>query len=242
MKTYQKTIISIIIIILCILAYISKKNQAQDLNVPVQVSTSKTFNEENEFYSIKATTPIESRDTNSVMQKMADTAIATHKEAWKIGGALYNEEKNIAAQYPDRPFIKYELNIQYEKFQSQLKDTVSYVFKNYEFTGGAHGNTGLITYTFNSTGLVDIKDILNLDGENDTKLTKIVALKLKENLGEMYNEDLLIGGLGLASEFTNFVVLDEGIQFIFGQYQVAPYAAGMPEVLVTWDELKNYVK
>lgn len=77
----------------------------------------------------------------------------------------------------------------------------------------------------------------------------------------MYNEQMLPEGLGLAyikadgsfdktksdgfdfiSNFENFVILDEGIKFIFSQYQVAPYAAGMPEVVVGWDELKPYLK
>jgi hypothetical protein len=38
------------------------------------------------------------------------------------------------------------------------------------------------------------------------------------------------------------VILDEGISFIFGQYDVAPYVAGMPEVTLSWAELKQFLR
>lgn len=263
MKNYQKTIIILVLILLAILVNISKKEKIEDVAITA-TSTDIIIKDKNEFYNIEARIPRESRDKENIMEKNIMNIVSVKKEEWKIGGGVYTEEQNIAKQYPDRPKIEYELNIKYDKYQSKLKDTVSYVFKNYEFTGGAHGNTGLVTYTYDKNGLVDIQSILNLaDNKNDIALTKVLESKLKTSLGEYYNEQMLVEGLGLAflkpdgsfdnvkckcdgfnfaSNFTNFVVLDEGIKFIFGQYQVGPYAVGFPEVLLSWSELSGYLK
>lgn len=251
MKTYQKIIILVILLILAILVYISKNKKTENLSIEdektstttVATSSNIVISDTNEFYDIEAQYPNEPRDKTSMMERDTLAIVNRKKEEWKIGGPLHKEEMNILAQYPDRPIIKYELNIKYDKFESKEKDIVSYVFKNYEFTGGAHGNAGIVTYVYDKDGLIDIKDILNLNNNNDTALIKIIKDKLKISLGEMYNQDMLNAGLksGVYS-FNNFAVQDAGIKFIFGQYEVAPYAAGMPEVLVGWEELEKLLK
>ncbi|MBC7981743.1 DUF3298 domain-containing protein [Candidatus Parcubacteria bacterium] len=258
MKTYQKVIIAIVVLGLCVLTFISKQEKPKTITLPpVQTTISDT----NEFYVIEAHIPIEPRDKDNVMSKTMTDIVNARKEEWKIGGALYSEEKGTDKQYPDRPAMKYELGINYEKFVSKGKDTITYVFKNYQFTGGAHGGTGLKTYTFDAKGLVYIQNVLDLNRKNSIALTRILESKLKSQLGEMYNEQMLPEGLGLAyikddgsfdktksdgfdfiSNFEHFIILDDGIRFIFGQYQVAPYAAGMPEVVVSFEELAPYLR
>ncbi len=263
MKTSHQAIIASIIIALCVLVYISKKEKQIDIPQTVATTTDIIVNESTDFYTIKAEIPSEPLDTKKIMQSDMMNIINAKREEWKTGGALYLEEQNIKAKYPDRPYIKYELNIQYDKFESKEKGMVTYVFKNYEFTGGAHGGTGLSMYTFGPNGQVAIDDIIDFKTKkgNALALTLILRDRLKASLGELYNEEMLDGGLGLQfvdkkakpedvilgafnfkTNFEHFVVLDEGIRFIFGQYQVAPYAAGMPDVMLKWEELGPYLK
>jgi len=260
MNKNHKIIIVIILVILATLVGISKRRDNDAARAPIATSTDVIVNESNDFYSIKAEIPTEPKDKDNIMFTTATDIINNKKEQWKVGGALYNEEQNISQQYPDRPAMQYELDIQYDKYESNAKGTVSYVFKNYEFTGGAHGGTGLKTYTFNENGLVDLATILNFTFQNNVAMTRLLESKLEGQLGELHNEEMLNEGLGLAflkadgtfdktksdgfdfrSNFDNFVILDEGIKFIFGQYQVGPYAAGMQEVTLKWDELAPYL-
>ena len=260
MNNTKKIIIITILVILATLVGISKRKANDIVIAPTATSTDVVVNESTDFYSIKAEIPTEPKDKDNIMFTTATDIINNKKEQWKIGGALYNEEQNISTQYPDRPAVKYELDIQYDKFESETKGTVSYVFKNYEFTGGAHGGTGLKTYTFDSNGLVDLATILNFTSENKVAMTRLIESKLKVQLGELHNEQMLSEGLGLAylkadgtfdktksdgfdfrSNFDNFAILDGGIKFIFGQYQVGPYAAGMQEVMLSWEELGPYL-
>ena len=248
MNTYQKITIIVILIIVAVFAYTSKNKKAEtpvedQMQNQAATTTDIVIKDETDFYEISANYPKDIRDKNLIIQKDVTNIVNVKKEEWKTGGSLYNEEQNIKAQYPDRPSIKYELNIQYDKYESQSKNTVSYVFKSYEFTGGAHGNTGLFTYTFDEKGLIYVDSFLNLTDDNAKALTNLIKEKLIISLKDLYNPSMLDSGLsGIHTNFDNFVVLDEGIKFIFGQYQVAPYAAGMPEVMLTWGELKSYLK
>ncbi len=263
MKTYQTIIILFVIISICIFVFIFKNDKEKEVVIPSSIATTTDMfiNHSNDFYTISAQYPKELKDRDFIMEKDVLRIVNQKKEEWKIGGPVYSEEKLISLQYPDRPILKYELNIQYDKFESKKTDTVSYFFKNYEFTGGAHGGTGLMTYTFDKNGQVQVENILDLNGSNSLALSKMLRDRLRVSLGELYNQEMLDGGLGLqfikngpisksvgddtfnfSLNFKHFVVLDEGIKFIFGQYQVAPYATGMPEVVLTWRELGPYLK
>ncbi len=250
MKTYQKNIIITVLLVVAIFIYVIKNKKTQNI-VDTEIQNATTtdtkadvvISDTTDFYEIYATYPTEPRDKNFIIKKTITDIVKDKQEEWKTGGALYNEEQKIKAQYPDRPSIKYELNIKYDKYESQSKGTVSYVFKLYEFTGGAHGNTGLSTYTYDDKGLIYVDKFLNLEDDNAIKLTNIIKEKLIVFLGDLYNPEMLNSGLSdIYTNFDNFTVSDEGIKFIFGQYQVAPYAAGQPEVFLSWLELESFLK
>lgn len=258
MNNTQKVISlsSIIFLFLIIIFVIIPNRNERNIDIDEQsfqtlsTTTDVIIEESNDFYTIKVKYPREIRDNNNEIEKYIKNTISSIKEEWSLDGELYKNELKLRQDFPDRPIMKYELNIQYERFSSENLNTVSYVFETYTFTGGAHGNTGLQTFTFNKNGLVTIDKILNVN--NDLAITKIIENKLRKSLGNSLNEEMLMSGLGLAlndsdenylfvTNLMNFVVLDDGIRFIFSQYQVAPYSAGQPEVLLTWDELNKFM-
>lgn len=222
-----------------------------------------SFQDVNEFYDIEADYPKEDWDKKDEMKGFVDFVVKQKQTEWKIGGELYNEEQKLTKEFPDRPKMQYQLGISYSVSSSNKFKTKTYVFNSYEYTGGAHGGTGLATFTFNKDGRIMIEDVLNMEGSNDIEVSKLIAKKLEVSLGENSSKDTIYTGLGLSflnpdytldktkcncdgyffgSNLQNFVITDLGIKFLFGQYQVAPYAVGMPEVLLTFDELKAYLK
>ncbi len=225
--------------------------------------TEVTINDINDFYSISAQYPTEKMDKKSDMKEFVEYVVEQKQQEWKIGGELYLAEKDIEKSFPDRPKMQYQLDISYTFTKSNMYNSTSYVFTSYEFTGGAHGGTGLATFTFNKDGRLMIEDILDVNNNKDIEITRLIEKKLVSVLGENSSKETINEGLGLAflkddntldlvkcncdgfffgSNLQNFVVTDKGIKFIMSQYQVAPYAAGMPEVLLTFDELKPYLK
>lgn len=45
-----------------------------------------------------------------------------------------------------------------------------------------------------------------------------------------------------AANLSTFYITDDGIVFVYGQYQIAPYSSGVTEILVSWDEIAPYLK
>lgn len=257
MNNLQKVITlgSVLILFLIIVFTVIPNRHNRELeikpdDVKVSTSTEKTITESNDFYNINIKYPVEIRDVNNNIEKYIKSNLESIKSEWALDGELYKNEIKLRRDFPERPIMKYEYSVSYERFESNSLNTVSYVFKSYAFTGGAHGNTALQTFTFNKNGLVTIEDLIDLQKDNDKKITNIIAVKLKKVLADQYNEEIMNEGLGLTgnntgflyqSNLMRFVVLDEGIKFVFEQYQVAPYAAGNPEVLFSWDELDGYL-
>jgi len=223
---------------------------------------------ENSFYKIHASYPGETLDTKYIMRDYVEYIVMEKMEEWKVDGELYMAEQEINADFPDRKPVPYELNITYKKYEAPLKKTVTYVFMTYEFTGGAHGNTVTNTFTFGVDAqgkpkAISIQDILSFENGNDIALTRLLAEKLPAVLGEYAQKDMIENGLGLTylkpdgktfdaekchcdgffygSNLQNFIVRDDGLTFILGQYQVAPYVSGMPEVKFTWKELESFL-
>ncbi len=222
----------------------------------------KKITDKNDFYDIEATYPVEVLDKNSVLENFVTSKVEEKKEMWKVGGEAYNEEKKIEKDFPDRPKMQYQYFISYKKYDSKKWGTVSYVFSMYEFTGGANGNMTVTTFTFDNQGLVLIDNILDLaTSNNDIAVTKILRDKLltRENAAsDMINEGLGLSylkadgktldqkkcdcdGFFFPSNFQNYVVEDDGLRLIFNKYQVAPGSDGLPEVVLTYDQLKEYL-
>lgn len=111
----------------------------------------------------------------------------------------------------------------------------------YTFEGGAHGNTASVplNYSLEPT-LKPIKNLEQFFGRSvdyDT-LRRLVKIELWNTLGNT-DETFIDPGTKDADSFSNFNFDESGITFKFGQYQVAPYSEGMPEVTFDYGAIKS---
>lgn len=138
------------------------------------------------------------------------------------------------------------------------EDSTFVVFNDteYAYIGGAHGGVfgwGGITFRFSDGSIV--KDFLK-----DNVLKDIQPL-LKKGLKEYFNENAdekittdqqLMEQLMLPEESKGLIPLpawtpspDEkgkGLVFTYQQYEIACYAVGMPSFVLTWEELKPFLR
>lgn len=138
------------------------------------------------------------------------------------------------------------------------EDSTFVVFNDteYAYIGGAHGGVfgwGGITFRFSDGSIV--KDFLK-----DNVLKDMQPL-LKKGLKEYFNENAdekiktdqqLMENLQLSGENDNLIPLpawmpcpDEkgkGLVFTYQQYEIACYAVGMPSFVLSWEELKPFLK
>lgn len=254
------------LVLLLILGYSAHSRTQNNKNVANnQPPKSVTMSDSNDFYTISAMYPADARDTTSAMKQYTESVFNKMKEEWKIGGKVYTYEQNAEKQFPDRPKMTYSSYTTFTSPSSTKLKTTTYVFSTDQFSGGAHDDTRVATFTFGEKGQIKIEDLLNFDKGNDIALTKLLANKILNdyNVSDYTDKKMTDEGLGLScldnqgnfskslcksdgfffpSNFQNFIIRDTGITFIMNRYQVAAGAAGTPQFEITWNELAPYLQ
>ncbi|OUR98188.1 hypothetical protein A9Q86_14120 [Flavobacteriales bacterium 33_180_T64] len=150
-----------------------------------------------------------------------------------------NDFNNFKNDFPDST-QKWEIFIDGE-VTYHSPEVISIAVNSYLDTGGAHGNTNVRFFNFNSqTG----KLLLNKDHINNIKaLSKIVEEKLKDELehhsGNEPIEDLFFGEGFQLPESIGYS--DEGIIILYNPYEIASYAQGIIEFTIPFEEINSFL-
>lgn len=118
-------------------------------------------------------------------------------------------------------------------------DIRSYRLSMYQFTGGAHGNTEYLTWTYSIEGdKYSLKDVLKPESRPLSKIYPIVLEQLKENL-ENVDEAWIEKGSGIDNwdNYTKFNIDSQNLYILFPAYQVAPYSEGIQEIIIPLEDI-----
>lgn len=121
--------------------------------------------------------------------------------------------------------------------------SIGLYYSTYE--GGAHPNhfSSAVNFDLKTGTVVALKDLFNPNANYLKKISALCIEKLKENDPEAFDDEWLKTGAGPKAEnFTSWNIKKKGILITFDPYQVASYAAGPQEVLITYDELRSILK
>ena len=117
---------------------------------------------------------------------------------------------------------------------------------NYEFTGGAHGNTQAeyLVLDLKTGNLIKTKDIFQANANVRTKLEALI--------NEQFRKDQNIPAKTTLTEFgmnsdkipfsENFFVTPKGIGFFYNADEIAAYAMGQFEIIIPFAKLKPLLK
>ncbi|MDP4237905.1 MAG: RsiV family protein [Bacteroidota bacterium] len=136
---------------------------------------------------------------------------------------------------------------------SLLSDKKIYVYgiERYVYMGGAHGLETRNYYNFDlKTGkTISEKDLFKPNYE--TELSELIKKRIVEESKEMKETKDTEPILSLEdTDFWedsikpngNFYITDEGINYVFNPYEIAPYYMGQTEVTLPFNRLKNVLK
>lgn len=121
---------------------------------------------------------------------------------------------------------------------------VTMLYNSYIFTGGAHGGAASVGQTFAASD----GNMLGMDMFRPGTTDKVLEL-VKKGLMEQYFEvktekefnDMLLVNNGTLPFPANPPYFEEkGVCFLYQQYEIAPYAAGMPQCLIPFETLRPY--
>lgn len=147
-------------------------------------------------------------------------------------------------------FVEEDFSISYEFSNSfgpsyQTDKLLTYYFSSYVYLGGAHGGSLGSGQSFDAnTGQKLTADNIFLP-DKKAELTDLVREALwqqyfKEDCeeGATLADVLLINPAKLELPATPPLFSDEGLVFIYQQYEIAPYAAGMPACVLPYSAVK----
>lgn len=143
------------------------------------------------------------------------------------------EEKEHCKEFPYS--CEYSYITRFEvKYNQDGK--LSILFYDATYSGGAHGHELVAAYNFDTQSgeRYTLSDII-LDGSKFESLTKYVKNHIKENQDLFFDEEII--GDFEVNDQTQFYFTESGIDLIFQQYEVAPYAAGHPTISIPSSEL-----
>jgi hypothetical protein len=126
---------------------------------------------------------------------------------------------------------------------SNANNLLTLGFRDYAYTGGAHGNYGtrLTTYDLKNKKVMRLDDVLKpnyqkvLNTALNRSARRLFKLKPNESLaGNLFDAEIQAND--------NFAISPKGILFNYTPYEIAAYAAGEIQLFVPFDEIKTVVK
>ncbi len=194
-----------------------------------------TLSEENNNYAIHASYPkSSSRKVEKILRKFINEEISNFKK--EFGSKQSPNWKN-------------ELNISYEK-SGFSNNHESFLIFFYTFTGGAHGNTNIVTKNYDLKKVEEVKldDVFDENSDYLEVISEIVMGDLEKKLiqieippdSKKLIRDWIEEGAGPKKEnYQNFTLTPNSIIFHFGQYQVASYADGIQRVKIPFSKISD---
>ncbi|WP_027409243.1 DUF3298 and DUF4163 domain-containing protein [Anoxybacteroides tepidamans] len=161
-------------------------------------------------------------------------ALVRLKEQEKTDRQRYLEEHGYPVPPDEEGMYTYDYSMSYEVKYNE-NHQLSLLIYDYMYTGGAHGMSNVTSYNFDvRTGkLLKLGDVAKTkQGLNKIKKYAVTDLMNRANRGEMIFTDSL-SEIQMNND-RPFYFNSNGIVVKFFEYEVAPYAAGMPEVKIPY--------
>ena len=178
-------------------------------------------------------------DVRGAMITFIDSIINNFKEENKEQIKFAKEEG-----YEPRD-IDYEYIINTEVHYGNHRDIIGHFINMYQFTGGAHGGTFITcrNYRLEDGSVVTLDNYFKPGYEKvlipilERKLLEYAECSSRDELddhGYFSNEPMFVP--------ENFEIRKDTIDFIFNQYDIAPYSTGITTLSVPEDEIRGIIR
>lgn len=155
-----------------------------------------------------------------------------------LPNAIEQYENSIKLDYPFNPYeavMKYTVTL-------NNNCTLSTYYDQYEYTGGAHGNTLRTSDNFNlqNADNIKLKDLFNTNVNYKNLLIKEIIIQADENLAKdpgIYFDDykkLIIENFNENS----FYLTEKAVNIYYQQYDIAPYSTGIVVFSIPYKNLE----
>lgn len=177
------------------------------------------------------------------LQEVLDEYLKNYTAEYRTLVDQYNQDKaNLESdQMPSWYWYYHYIN---NEILFNDKNIVSYSVEHSDYTGGAHGSLHVLFYTIDLNNITTItqEDIFQPNYHNF--LTSKIIEKLMEKYDVSKAEQLIDEGFFDINDIApndNFWLSDEGVHYVYNQYEIAPYSMGPIEVTIPFEEIKSII-
>lgn len=134
-------------------------------------------------------------------------------------------------------FRKYEVNTEYT-VRYNKNNILSITMIYYQYTGGAHGGSNQVAYNIDlKTGkTLLLPDIFEEGFDYKNVIINEIVKAIEEKKEDYF--DYSVNVVKAIDENKSYYIENGNIVVYFGQYEIAPYAAGIPEFKIPFSKLK----
>lgn len=170
-------------------------------------------------------------EINLLFKRIADAAVQEGKENAALLAPYISKNPDMPGQC--ETYLNYQIKYNRNNY-------LSLIFQNYQYAGGAHGNTVQTSYTFSleSGQKYTLKDLFKPRSEYVTVLSDTV----KEQLVKRELTEALFEPFEKIGEDQDYYLSHNGLVVYFQQYEIFPYAAGIQEFTVDYLLLTDLLK
>jgi hypothetical protein len=143
------------------------------------------------------------------------------------------------------PFNSWELERHLE-IVFTTKDIITLLFNEYGYTGGAHPYSGsrYSVLSLEDASQVVLADLLSTGYESALNVAGEKIFREERRLKE--EETLEEQGFSFPNDVfsvnDNFGVLQEGLDFVFNSYEIAPYALGPTQFTIPYEDIQELIR
>ena len=149
-----------------------------------------------------------------------------------------NDLKIALQDYPGEGVYSWSEMIE-GRFMKPVHEMQSYLIYTYGYTGGAHGIDSESGYTFSlSNGKRIVENDLFIQ-EYKPELARLLTEQLPKAVSKDVYDMLFIKSI---EPNNNFYIEPDGITYIYGRYEIGPYASGIVHIRLPWEKMSGILK
>ncbi len=164
------------------------------------------------------------------------------EEYREIGNQYYQDMENLEGD--NQPSWYYYQLHKSNEILYEDENILSYSVDHATYTGGAHGSLQVLYYTIDLNSLTTITEEDIFTPNYHQFLTTKIVENLMKDYGVTAPEDLLNEGFFDVNDIApnnNFWINNEGVHYIYNQYEIAPYSMGPIEVTIPYNDIQSII-
>lgn len=229
MKWLKMWFLVILMLLINIVSYpqaMLRTSELNEDNSKIKI-VDKIYKSKNDYLDINVVIPQINGISNKEKEEIVNNEIIRWTENW------INEVKQIADEYFKNkiaPLMPYQLYARYKVTNNS--DIISFYIDYYQFSGGAHGITNRIAYNVEkSTGNeIQLKDIFKDNYNYKDVINKEINRQISKDPDRYFTGKDGFNGI---VDNQNFYIKNNTVVIYFGLYEIAPYASGISEFIIS---------